>query len=61
MNKFHDLVVNFTSNIHNKCIKHAQMLCNFTPNRRSYRKIVFEFIRYISPYWHNLIPISNFP
>ena len=32
MINFHDLGVNFASKAHNEHIKHAQMLCNFTPN-----------------------------
>ena len=31
----HDLGVKFASKSHNECIKHAQMLCNFTPNKIS--------------------------
>ena len=32
MINFHDIGVNFASKAHNERIKHAQMLCNFTPN-----------------------------
>ena len=32
MINLHDLGVNFVLKAHNERIKHAQMLCNFTPN-----------------------------
>ena len=35
MINLHDLGVKFASKAHNERIKHAQMLCNFTPNKIS--------------------------
>ena len=32
MINFHDLGVKFASKSHEECIRHAQRLCNFTPN-----------------------------
>ena len=37
MINLHDLGVKFTSKAHNEHIRHAQMLCNFTPNNKSPR------------------------
>ena len=33
MINFHGLGVKFASKARNECIRHAQILCNFTPNR----------------------------
>ena len=38
MINLHDLGVKFGSKAHNECIRHAQMLCNLTPNRHIRRR-----------------------